>query len=125
MEPDKSIIPDNNLLYEEIRYSFENNLMSWIRTTISLISFGFTIYKFFDEFQQNNPVPRLLTSRIVGIFMILLGFICLLFAHLQHRIAYKKLKERCPGIKNSLAAVLSGLILLFSLLLLLAAILRQ
>jgi putative membrane protein len=30
----------------------ERTMMSWNRTSLSLISFGFTIYQFFEKFQQ-------------------------------------------------------------------------
>jgi hypothetical protein len=35
------------------RLSLENTLMGWIRTTTSLIGFGFTLYQFFDRFQAS------------------------------------------------------------------------
>jgi len=35
--------------FERTRASFEQTLMSWIRTATSLITFGFSIYKFFEQ----------------------------------------------------------------------------
>jgi putative membrane protein len=36
------------------RLSNERTLMSWNRTSLSLSSFGFTIYQFFERFQQST-----------------------------------------------------------------------
>src|SRR3989337_955177 len=36
------------LAYERTNLAHERTLMSWVRTATSLITFGFTIYKFFQ-----------------------------------------------------------------------------
>lgn len=114
-----------DLSYQRTALSYERTLMSWIRTAISLISFGFTIYKVFQELYKEDTHPRLLSPRKVGMLMILFGFIGLLFAQIQHNIAYKRLKAEYPQIQQSLSSVLSVLILLFGLILFLAALFRQ
>ncbi len=105
--------------------SYERTLMSWIRTSISLISFGFTIYKFFQEVQKETSRPALITPRMLGIIMISFGIMGLLFAQIQHEIAYKRLKAEYPQIQRSLSSVLYVLILMMGLLLFFAAIFRQ
>ncbi|OQP49684.1 hypothetical protein A4D02_29130 [Niastella koreensis] len=114
-----------DLSFQRTALSYERTLMSWIRTAISLISFGFTIYKFFEEFNKGNPSGHLFSPRRVGMIMMLFGFIGLLFAQIQHDIAYKRLKAEYPQIQRSLSSVLSVLILLFGLILFLAALYRQ
>ena len=114
-----------DLSYQRTALSYERTLMSWIRTAISLISFGFTIYKVFEELYKGDAHPRLLSPRKVGMLMILFGFIGLLFAQIQHNIAYKKLKADYPQIQQSLSSVLSVLILIFGFILFLAALFRQ
>jgi putative membrane protein len=113
------------LSYQRTALSYERTLMSWIRTATSLISFGFTIYKFFQEVQKENTQPKVFTPRVVGMIMILFGFIGLLFAQLQHEVAYKRLKGDYPQIQRSLSSVLSLLILAFGLILFLAVLFRQ
>lgn len=114
-----------DLSYQRTALSYERTLMSWIRTAISLISFGFTIYKVFQELLKANPGTRLLSPRVVGMLMILFGLTGLLFALVQHNIAYKRLKAEYPPIQKSLSSVLSILILMFGLVLFLAALFRQ
>jgi putative membrane protein len=114
-----------HLSFERTALSYERTLMSWIRTATALISFGFTIYKFFQEVQKENPAPRLVTPRMIGIIMIGYGVLGLLFAQIQHSIAYKKLKKEYPEIQRSLSSILSVLMLIVGLFLFLAALFRQ
>ena len=102
----------------------ERTLMAWIRTATSLISFGFTIYKFFQEVQQESHRSTLITPRMVGIIMIGIGIIGLLFAQIQHQIAYKELKKEYPPIQRSLSSVLGALILCMGLFLFVAALFK-
>ena len=113
------------LSYQRTALSYERTLMSWIRTAASLITFGFSVYKIFQEIQKENPEPRLLTPRSVGLVLISFGFLGLLFAQIQHQAAYKKLKESYPEIQKSLSSILGWLVLVFGFLLFLATLLRQ
>lgn len=67
----------------------ERTLMAWIRTSISMIGFGFTIYKFFDYLRQSESFTgtvRPHAARNLGLTLILLGTLALVVAALQHRI---------------------------------------
>ncbi len=122
----KPTLSNTDLSFERTRLAYERTLMAWIRTAISLISFGFTIYKFFQEWRKTEePVQSIFTPRIVGMIMILFGFIGLLFANVQHHAAMKKLKKDYPNVPRSLSSVLAILILMFGLALFLAALFRQ
>ncbi len=105
--------------------AYERTLMAWIRTSISLISFGFTIYKFFEEFSKNEERDRILTPRLVGLIMIGFGFIALLLAQIQHNAAIRKLRTEYPAVQKSISSILSTLILVFGLMLFLGALFRQ
>jgi putative membrane protein len=95
----KPALSNTDLAFERTALAYERTLMAWIRTTISLISFGFTIYKFFQEWRKTEePVQSIFTPRIVGMIMILFGFIGLLFASVQHYTAIKKLKRDYPNV---------------------------
>ena len=51
------------LALDRTALAHERTLMAWVRTAVSLISFGFTIYKFFHFELQNRPP---LESEILG-----------------------------------------------------------
>ena len=56
----QNITLDNStkLAYDRTRLAYERTLMAWVRTGTSLITFGFTIYKFFEEFHKAEQVAR-------------------------------------------------------------------
>ena len=122
----KPTLSNTDLAFERTMLAYERTLMAWIRTAISLISFGFTIYKFFQEWRKSEqPVQSVFTPRIVGMMMILFGLIGLLFAEIQHASAIKKLRRDYPKVERSLSSVLAVLILMFGLALFLAVLFRQ
>ena len=54
----------------------DRTLMAWVRTSTSMISFGFTIYKFFQFVQNDRSAQHaetLLEPRGVALVMILIG----------------------------------------------------
>jgi len=119
-------LSNTDLAFERTALAYERTLMAWVRTAISMISFGFTIYKFFQEWRNTEqPVQTIFTPRIVGMIMIMFGLIGLLFATVQHYTAIKKLKRNYPDVQRSLSSVLAILILMFGLALFLAALFRQ
>ena len=66
----------------------ERTLMAWIRTSTSMISFGFTIYKFFQFVRDDRSVPhpeKLLEPRGVALVMILIGVGGLVLATIDYR----------------------------------------
>ena len=51
----------------------DRTLMAWIRTSLSMLSFGFTIYKFLEGAAQQNMLPRSGTPQDVGLFLAGMG----------------------------------------------------
>ena len=45
------------LAIDRTRLAYERTLMAWIRTAVSMITFGFTIYKFFEFELKDRPMP--------------------------------------------------------------------
>ena len=63
--------------------------MAWIRTALSMIGFGFTIYKFFqyqaEEIAALGNIRRPQAPRNLGLSLIALGTLALAAATWQHR----------------------------------------
>jgi putative membrane protein len=105
----------------------ERTMMAWIRTAVSLITFGFTIYKFFQYVEKETGAPpgRVIGARGYGLFMIGSGLLALLLATISHRRAMQALRERYVDVPYSLAAVFAAVISLLGILAFIAVIFRQ
>ena len=69
------------------RLSVERTIMSWIRTAVSLIGFGFAIVQFFERLQQMpgvRPAAYPDASRDLGLALIACGVLALLIAVWQY-----------------------------------------
>jgi putative membrane protein len=98
-----------DLAFERTRMAAERTLIAWIRTALSMISFGFTIYKFLEAMQQSQKVPmRPNGPRNLGLTLIALGTIGLILACIQHRSLLKQLHySACVGARWSLAMMIA------------------
>jgi len=74
------VTADSHFGWIRTRLSVERTLMSWVRTAVSLIGFGFAIVQFFDRMQQMPGVipPRFPDApRYLGLALILCGVLAL------------------------------------------------
>ena len=89
---ERSLDTNTRLAVDRTRLAHERTLMAWVRTSTSLIGFGFTIFKFFEYLADDaNRRQPILSPWVVGLLMILLGVIALALAWLQHRQEMKLL----------------------------------
>ncbi len=117
-----------DLAYERTALANDRNLMAWIRTSISLTSFGFTIYKFFQEIVKSESIKvehTFFTPRMVGMILIAMGFFGLLFGLIQYKSDMKRLKHLSKDIPRSFTSMFAMMFLLLALVLFFAALLRQ
>jgi inner membrane protein YidH len=121
--------PDaTELAVERTRLAHERTLMAWVRTSTSMISFGFTIYKFFEylkEANQASPVANALNPRRFGLAMIMVGLLSLVIAAFQHRRDLKVLEARYGKAPASLADVLAFMVGALGILAFVGVLLRE
>ena len=106
-------IPDNTrLALDRTRLAYERTLMAWVRTATSLISFGFTIFKFFQFLREDRPEMSegAIGPRGFAVLMIAIGLTALLLATLEHRRHMNALRTSYGPLPISLAAVVAALI---------------
>jgi inner membrane protein YidH len=128
--PDTRIVLDTStkLAVERNRLAYERTLMAWVRTGVSLISFGFASYKFFEEFRKAEQLPRsneLFGVREFGFIMICIGLVVVLLATIQHIRTMHKLRAQYVDVPYSLAAVVALLVAILGILALIGVIFRQ
>lgn len=108
-------VPDaTRLAIDRTRMAYERTLMAWIRTAVSLISFGFTIFKFFEYLHQSGTAaeraPRFLGARQFATLMIATGLVALVIATVQHRQSMRALRAAYGHVPYSLATIMAALI---------------
>jgi len=101
----------------------ERTLMAWIRTSTSMIAFGFTIYKFFEG-RSPNP-SEILTSRDFAILMIGFGLTALVLATIQHIVDVRAIVNLTSRKRKSIALLLSSLLALLGTVAFVSAVFRE
>ena len=103
---------ETRMSIERTMLSHERTLMSWVRTATSLITFGFTLYKFF-EFElgskPRSPIEQRIGPRQFAMIMIGIGLFGLLLAALQnwqHRKHLRAMGMSAPYSFTTLAALM-------------------
>jgi putative membrane protein len=100
------------LAVDRTRLAYERTLMAWVRTSVSMISFGFTIYKFFQFELADRPsvANRVIGPRGFALVMIGIGVMALLVAMVQHRQSLEGMRtEYDDAVPRSLATLVAGL----------------
>jgi putative membrane protein len=114
------------LALDRTRAAYERTMMSWIRTATSLITFGFTIYKFFQiEAPPERQRNYLIGPREFSLALVSIGLFSLLLATLENRQSIRALGAQYAGKRRSLAVIVAALISILGVVALLAMIFRQ
>lgn len=100
----------------------DRTLMAWVRTSLSLNSFGFTIYKVLLAFQQGGGELRHEhTPRNVGLFLTGLGTLAMLMGTVEYWQTLKELHDikdfrlSRPSLVMALIMSAMGVFLFFSI----------
>ena len=108
------------------RFGSERTLMAAVRTSLSLIGFGFTIYKFFESIRESigaGNVIRVNGPRRLGGTLVSLGIFILIAAAWQHWHFLRELQhetdQKFPwsiSLTTAIMLTLTGVILLVTIL---------
>jgi putative membrane protein len=114
------------LALDRTRLAAERTLMAWVRTALSMIGFGFTIYKFLQVVQEQStlPVLRPQAPRNVGLTLVSIGTFAVIIACVQHWKYIKKLRPDQPYKPWDLTFIVACLIGFLGLLIFVSIVLR-
>lgn len=115
---DKELKTSDILALDRTQMASERTLQAWVRTALSMIAFGFTLYKFLQVMQQQSTVPVLLPNapRNVGLALVGIGTFAVTVACVQHWKYMKKLHPDQPYRPWDLASIVAILIGLLGIL---------
>jgi putative membrane protein len=123
-KPIRDVLAANRteLGYGRTILALERTMMAWIRTDLSLISFGFTIFKFLETMQQQsgNTAAHGNAPRNIGMALIFIGVGTLIMAMIQYKKAVSRISiysEKKRQISISIVAGCAILIVAFAMLL--------
>jgi putative membrane protein len=91
------VTSDSHFAWIRTRLSLERTMMSWVRTSVALIGFGFTIVQFFVHLHAMNeavPVARPEAPRYLGLALIATGLIVLVVSIWQYRAVARYLLSK-------------------------------
>jgi putative membrane protein len=110
----------NQLALDRTRLASERTLMAWIRTSLSMISFGFTIYKFFEYLKQSTDAKlsnwHPTGTANMGRMLVVLGICLLVPACIQHFLLLRRLHQSTVvRMPVSFAFIAAGLLSILGL----------
>lgn len=113
------------LAFERTRIAYERTMMAWIRTATSLITFGFSVYKFFEFEMKNAPASQMLVGpRAFGLGLIVIGLLSMLVGTVEHARDLKSLRKQYIGMPKSMSGLVAIVVGALGLCALLAVLVR-
>ena len=114
-----------HLAAQRTRVAYERTMMAWIRTATSLITFGFTVYKFFDlQRDPSRSDNHLIGPREFGMILVSIGLLSLVLATWENRAHMKALEAAYGNMPRSTATSMATLISLLGILAIIIMIFR-
>ena len=100
----------------------DRTLMAWIRTALSLYSFGFAIYKILQELEQTGkPLPQESSPRNIGVFLAITGTTAMAMGTIEYWQTIHELRRDTdfwylrPALVMSLLMSIFGVVLIFGI----------
>lgn len=103
---------------DNTRLAYERTTLAWVRTSLTLISFGFTIDKFFEGRAPKTGLGGFVGPQTVGVTMIAFGLIALFLFLIELR----RFHRRHPEVPRSAAGYVAAMIAVLGIMALISTI---
>jgi putative membrane protein len=114
------------LAFERTWVAYERTMLAWVRTATSLITFGFSVYKFFEILREaGGAKSRLIGAREFGLLLVGMGLASLALATIEYRQNIRTLGAEYQGRPRSLAVIVAALLSVLGILALCVMLVRQ
>ncbi len=109
--------------YDRTWLAYEQAMQAWIRTALSLIAFGFSVYKLVGIIDRNPADEKYLVgTHAFGFILVAIGFVALAIATIEYRQSIKVLREEYGQSPRSTSVFFAGLIAVLGIFALIAMI---
>ena len=81
--------------------ALERSIMAWLRTSLSMVGFGFTIFKFLASMQEQGLTANMRDTapRDIGLFLVTLGVAASFFGSWEYWKGLKDLGKEYENVK--------------------------
>lgn len=103
IQESQTLSTSDKLAIDRTKLALERTQMAVVRTSVSMISFGFTIAKFFNDLKSIESLKTISTaysSKSVGYWLVVIGTAYILISSVQYQMDYKSL--HIPGTKRKI-----------------------
>ena len=99
------------LAYDRTWLAYERTMQAWIRTAVSLITFGFSVYKLVDIVDANPAdKQRLAGPQEFGFTLVGIGFLALAMATIEYRANIRRIRAEYGKSPRSTAVLFAAII---------------
>jgi putative membrane protein len=124
--PGRTLDLSTKLAFDRTWVAYERTMLAWVRTATSLITFGFSVYKFFEILREEGArANHVFGARQFGLLLVGLGLASLALATVEYRQNIRLLGEEYEGRPRSLAVVVAALISILGIVAMILMIYRQ
>jgi putative membrane protein len=111
------------LAIDRTRVAYDGTAQSLIRTGTSMITFGFSVYKFFQI--EPRVSGRMIGPHEFAVIMVGAGLASLIAGACEHQLNLRALRAIYPTMRRSATSLITVLLSVLGVLVLLAVIFRQ
>jgi putative membrane protein len=91
---DELAVERTRLAAQRTLMAADRSLMAWVRTALSMISFGFTIYKLLQGFQEaGTELSHASSPRVMGMFLTGMGTVAMVLGTLEYWFRLRDLRK--------------------------------
>ena len=124
MRPDSSRQHNSQLSRQREHQANERTFLAWLRTSISLIGFGFAIARFGLFLEQLQAAVTegetsrslLISSEALGLCLVIFGIIVIVLAALRYSDVYRQIERASYHHNRSMIFLITGIMILLGIL---------
>lgn len=93
---------DTRFSYSRTWLAYGRTMQAWIRTAVSLITFGFAVYRLAPLVGRNPADNRVLVTHEFGYILVGIGFLALVVGSVEYSLSVRVLRQEYgPGPRSS------------------------